>query len=126
MLKVESVVTVADNTWAKKAKIIRILKWSTGSTATVGDSVVVAIKAAMPNGNVKKWQVIKALVVRTKKEVARKDGTYIRFGDNAVILMTKNEKWERNPVWKRIFGPVARELRDLWYKNITNMAEEVL
>jgi len=126
MLKVESVVTVADNTWAKKAKIIRILKWSTGSTATVGDSVVVAIKTAMPNGSVKKWQVIKALVVRTKKEVARKDGTYIRFGDNAVILMTKNEKWERNPVWKRIFGPVARELRDLWYKNITNMAEEVL
>ncbi len=126
MLKVESVVTVADNTWAKKAKIIRILKWSTGSTATVGDSVVVAIKTAMPNGSVKKWQVIKALVVRTKKEVARKDGTYIRFGDNAVILMTKNEKGERNPVWKRIFGPVARELRDLWYKNITNMAEEVL
>ena len=126
MLKVESVVTVADNTWAKKAKIIRILKWSTGSTATVGDSVVVAIKTAMPNGNVKKWQVVKALVVRTKKEVARKDGTYIRFGDNAVILMTKNEKGERNPVWKRIFGPVARELRDLWYKNITNMAEEVL
>ena len=126
MLKVESVVTVADNTWAKKAKIIRILKWSTGSTATVGDSVVVAIKTAMPNGSVKKWQVIKALVVRTKKEVARKDGTYIRFGDNAVILMTKNEKWERNPIWKRIFGPVARELRDLWYKNITNMAEEVL
>ena len=126
MLKVESVVTVADNTWAKKAKIIRILKWSTGSTASVGDSVVVAIKTAMPNGSVKKWQVIKALVVRTKKEVARKDGTYIRFGDNAVILMTKNEKGERNPVWKRIFGPVARELRDLWYKNITNMAEEVL
>jgi len=126
MLKVESVVTVADNTWAKKAKIIKILKWSTGSTATVGDSVVVAIKTAMPNGNMKKWQIIKALVVRTKKEVARKDGTYIRFGDNAVILMTKNEKWERNPIWKRIFGPVARELRDLWYKNITNMAEEVL
>lgn len=126
MLKVESVVTVADNTWAKKAKIIRILKWSTWSTATVWDSVVVAIRTAMPNGNVKKWQIIKALVVRTKKEVARKDGTYIRFGDNAVILMTKNEKGERNPVWKRIFGPVARELRDLWYKNITNMAEEVL
>ena len=126
MLKVESVVTVADNTWAKKAKIIRILKWSTWSTATVWDSVVVAIKTAMPNGNVKKWQVVKALVVRTKKEVSRKDGTYIRFWDNAVILMTKNEKWERNPIWKRIFGPVARELRDLGYKNVTNMAEEVL
>lgn len=126
MLKVESVVTVADNTWAKKAKIIRILKWSTGSTATVWDSIVVAIKTAMPNGNVKKWQVVKALVVRTKKEVSRKDGTYIRFWDNAVILMTKNEKWERNPIGKRIFGPVARELRDLGYKNVTNMAEEVL
>ena len=102
MLKVESVVTVADNTWAKKAKIIRILKWSTGSTATVGDSVVVAIKTAMPNGNVKKWQVIKALVVRTKKEVARKDGTYIRFGDNAVILMTKNEKWVISNCYRKI------------------------
>ena len=126
MLKVESVVNVADNTWAKKAKIIRILKGSTASTATVWDNVVVAIKSATPNWNVKKWQVVKAIVIRCKKEIARKDWTYIRFGDNAVILMTKNEKWEWNPIWKRIFGPVARELRDLWHKNITNMAEEVL
>lgn len=126
MLNVESVVVVADNTWAKKAKIIRILKWSYGSSATVWDNVVVAIKSATPNGNVKKWQVVKAIVVRTKKEIARKDWSYIRFWDNAVVLMTKNEKWERNPIWKRIFWPVARELRDLWFKNITNMAEEVL
>ncbi len=126
MLKNESVVVVADNTWAKKAKIIRILKGSTGKTATVWDKVVVAVKSAMPNGSVKKWQVTQAIVVRVKKEIPRKDGTYIRFGDNAVILLTKNDKWEMSPIGKRIFGPVARELRELWYRNITNMAEEVL
>ena len=126
MLKVESVVNVADNTWAKRAKIITILKWTSASTATVWDNVVVAIKSAAPTWSVKKWQVVKAIVIRCKKEIARKDGTYIRFWDNAVILMTRNEKWEWNPIGKRIFGPVARELRDLWHKNITNMAEEVL
>lgn len=126
MLKNESIVVVADNTWAKKAKIIRILKGSTGKTATVGDSVVVAIKSAMPTGSVKKWEVTRAVVVRVKKEIPRKDGTYIRFWDNAVILMTKNDKWEMSPIWKRVFWPVARELRELWYRNITNMAEEVL
>ncbi|HKL43836.1 MAG TPA: 50S ribosomal protein L14 [Candidatus Absconditabacterales bacterium] len=126
MLKNESVVVVADNTGAKKAKIIRILKGSTGKTATVGDKVVVAVKSAMPNGSVKKGQVTQAIVVRVKKEIPRKDGTYIRFGDNAVILLTKNDKGEMSPIGKRIFGPVARELRELGYRNITNMAEEVL
>ncbi len=126
MLKNESVVVVADNSWAKKAKIIRILKGSAGKTATVGDTVVVAVKSAMPNGTAKKWQVTQAVVVRVKKEIPRKDGTYIRFGDNAVILMTKNDKGEMSPIGKRVFGPVARELRELWYRNITNMAEEVL
>jgi len=126
MLKNESVVVVADNTGAKKAKIIRILKGSAGKTATVWDSVVVAIKSAMPNGSVKKWEVTRAVVVRVRKEIPRKDGTYIRFGDNAIILMTKNDKGEMSPIGKRVFGPVARELRDLWYRNITNMAEEVL
>jgi len=126
MLKNESVVVVADNTGAKKAKIIRILKGSAGKTATVGDSVVVAVKSAMPNGSVKKWEVTRAVVVRVRKEIPRKDGTYIRFGDNAVILMTKNDKGEMSPIGKRVFWPVARELRDLWYRNITNMAEEVL
>lgn len=126
MLKNESVVVVADNTWAKKAKIIRILKGSAGKTATIWDSVVVAVKSAMPNGTVKKWEVTRAVVVRVKKEVPRNDGTYIRFWDNAVILMTKNDKGEMSPTWKRVFWPVARELRELWYRNITNMAEEVL
>ncbi|MCK9467460.1 MAG: 50S ribosomal protein L14 [Candidatus Absconditabacterales bacterium] len=126
MLKNESVVIVADNTGAKKAQIIRILKGSMATTASVGDSVVVAVKSVAPNSNVKKGQVTRAIVVRVKKEVPRKDGTYIRFGDNAVILMTKNEKGEMSPIGKRVFGPVAKELRDLGYKNITNMAEEVL
>jgi len=126
MLKNESVVVVADNTWAKKAKIIRILKGSAGKTATIWDSVVVAVKSTMPNGSVKKWEVTRAVVVRVKKEVPRSDGTYIRFWDNAVILMTKNDKGEMSPTWKRVFWPVARELRELWYRNITNMAEEVL
>lgn len=126
MLKNESVVVVADNTGAKKAKIIRILKGSAGKTATVGDSVVVAIKSAMPNGSAKKWEVTRAVVVRVRKEIPRKDGTYIRFEDNAVILMTKNDKGDMSPTWKRVFGPVARELRELWYRNVTNMAEEVL
>ncbi|HOG15032.1 MAG TPA: 50S ribosomal protein L14 [Candidatus Absconditabacterales bacterium] len=126
MLKNESMVVVADNTGAKKAQIIRILKGSMATTASVGDFVVVAIKSVIPNSHVKKGQITKAIVVRVKKEVPRKDGTYIRFGDNAVVLMTKNEKGEISPIGKRIFGPVARELRDLGYKNITNMAEEVL
>lgn len=126
MLKLESLVNVADNTWAKKAQVIRILKWSSGKTATVGDSVVVAVKSAVPNGSAKKWQVTQAIVVRVRKEIPRTDWSYVRFWDNAVVLMTKNDKWDMSPIWKRIFGPVAKELRDLWYKNITNMAEEVL
>ncbi|HRX63606.1 MAG TPA: 50S ribosomal protein L14 [Candidatus Absconditabacterales bacterium] len=126
MLKNESVINIADNTGAKKAKIIRILKGSTGKTATVGDSVVVAVKDAMPNGSAKKGMVTQAIIVRVKKEIPRKDGSYIRFEDNAAILMTKNEKGEMSPIGKRIFGPVAKELRELGYRNITNMAEEVL
>ncbi len=119
-------VIVADNTGAKKAKIIRILKGSNAKTARVWDSVVVAVKESAPTGSVKKGQVTRAIVVRVKKEIARKDGTYLRFGDNAVVLMTKNDKWEMSPIGKRVFGPVARELRTLGYRNITNMAEEVL
>ena len=125
MLKQESLVVVADNTQAKKAKIIRIVKWSTAKTATVGDRVVVAIKDATPTASVKKWQVVPAVIVRVRKEIARPDGTYVRFGDNAVVLLTKDAKGNMNPIWKRVFWPVARELRDEW-RNITNMAEEVL
>lgn len=126
MLKNESMVVVADNSWAKKAKIIRIIKWSNWKTATVWDIVVVAIKSAAPWGTAKKWEVTRALVVRVRKEVCRKDWTYIRFADNAVVLMSLNDKWVMAPVWKRVFWPVAKELRDLDYKNITNMAEEVI
>ena len=126
MLQNESMVVVADNSWAKKAKIIRIIKSSMAKKAKIGDKVVVAIKEVMPTGSVKKWQVVWAIIVRTKKETKRPDWSYIRFGDNAVVLLTKDAKWNLNPIWKRVFGPVARELKDLWYKNITNMAEEVL
>ncbi len=126
MLKTESIVVVADNTWVKKAKIIRILKSSMARTARIADMVVVAVQEVAPTSTIKKWDVSQAMVVRVRKEIARKDGTYVRFWDNAVILMSKDAKWEIKPIWKRIFGPVARELRDLWYKNITNMAEEVV
>jgi large subunit ribosomal protein L14 len=126
MLKTESVVVVADNTWVKKAKIIRILKSSMARTATIADRVVVAIQEVASNSTLKKWDISQAMIVRIRKEIPRKDGTYVRFWDNAVILMSKDAKWEIKPIGKRIFGPVARELRDLWYRNITNMAEEVV
>ena len=126
MLKIESVVVVADNTWAKKAKIIRILKSSNARTAWIWDKVVLAIREATPTSSVKEWEVVWWIIIRVRKEIARKDWTYVRFGDNAVVLVTKNEKWEINPMGKRIFWPVARELKDVWFKNITNMAEEVV
>jgi large subunit ribosomal protein L14 len=125
MLKQESVVVVADNTQAKKAKIIRIIKGN-AKTARIGDRVIVAVKDASPTASVKKGQVVPAVVVRVKKEIARPDGTYVRFGDNAIVLLTKDAKGNLNPIGKRVFGPVARELRDLGWRNITNMAEEVV
>ena len=126
MLKNESNVVIADNTWAKRWQIFRILKWSNAKTATVGDRVMIAIKDALPTSTIKKGTISQALIVRIAKEIPRKDGTYVRFGDNAVILMSKDAKWEVKPIGKRIFGPVARELRTMWYKAITNMAEEVV
>jgi len=126
MLKNESVIVVADNTGAKKAKIIRILKGSNAKTAGIGDKVKLAIKSAASTGSVKKWEVVMGVVVRVRKERARNDGTYIRFADNAVVLLTKNDKGDITPIGKRVFGPVAKELRDLGYRNITNMAEEVV
>ncbi len=126
MLKTESVVMVADNTGVKKVKIIRILKSSMARTATIADKVVVAVQEVAPTSTIKKWEVTQAMVVRTRKEITRKDWTYVRFWDNAVILMSKDAKGEIKPIGKRIFWPVARELKDLWYRNITNMAEEVV
>jgi len=126
MLKTESVVIVADNTWAKKAKIIRILKSSNARTALIWDKVVLAIREASATSSIKEWEVCWGIIVRVRKEIGRKDWTYVRFGDNAVVLISKNDKWEIAPMWKRVFGPVARELKDMWFKNITNMAEEVV
>lgn len=125
MLKQESMVMIADNTQAKKAKIIRVMKWN-ADTATIGDRVKVAIKEASPAASVKKGQVVDAVVVRVRKEISRSDGTYVRFWDNAIVLLTKDAKWNMNPIGKRVFGPVAKELRDIGWRNITNMAEEVV
>lgn len=126
MLKTESVVVVADNTGVKKAKIIRILKSSNARTALIWDKVVVAVQEVMPTSSIKKGDVAQGLIVRVRKEIGRKDGTYVRFSDNAIVLMSKDAKGEIKPIGKRVFGPVARELRDLGYRNITNMAEEVV
>ncbi len=121
-----SYVNVADNTGAKEALIIKVLKGSGKKggrvSATVGDIVVVSIKKAAPNAPVKKGEVHKAVVVRTRKEIRRKDGSYIRFGDNAVVLI--NQAGE--PKGTRIFGPVARELRDKGFTRIISLAPEVL
>lgn len=113
---------VADNSGAKEVLCIRVLGGSGKRYASVGDKVVVSIKAAMPSGNVKKGAVSKAVVVRTRKEIRRKDGSYIRFDDNAVVLLNNNDE----PRGTRIFGPVARELREKQFMKIVSLAPEVL
>ncbi len=113
---------VADNTGAKKVMCIRILGGSKRRYASVGDVIVVTVKSAIPGGSVKKGDISKAVVVRTKKEVGRKDGSYIRFDENAAVLI--NEQSE--PKGTRIFGPVARELRDQQFMKIISLAPEVL
>jgi len=125
MLQNESSVIVADNTGAKLATIFRILKGSNAKTAKIGDMVVVAIKESTASAVVKKGEVSRAIIVRQRKELRRADGSYVRFGDNAVILVSINDKGETAPVGKRVFGPVARELREK-FRVITNMAEEVI
>ena len=122
MLQQESRLKVADNTGAREALVIRVLGGTKRRYASVGDKIVVAIKDATPNGNVKKCAVSKAVVVRTKKEVRRKDGSYIRFDDNACVLL--NTQGEMRGT--RVFGPVARELRDKEYMKIVSLAPEVL
>ena len=122
MLQQESRLLVADNTGAKEVLTIRVLGGTKRRYASLGDKIVVTIKQATPNGTVKKGQVSTAVVVRAQKEVRRKDGSYIRFDDNAaVILNAQNE-----PKGTRIFGPVARELREGGYMKIISMAPEVL
>ena len=122
MIQQESVVKVADNTGAKTALVIRVLGGTRRRYATLGDVVIVAVKNALPNGTVKKSDVARAVVVRTAKETRRKDGSYIRFDENAVVII--NEQGE--PRATRIFGPVARELREKKYMKIVSLAPEVL
>jgi large subunit ribosomal protein L14 len=122
MIQTESRLSVADNSGAKEVLCIRVLGGTKRRYASVGDKIVVAIKSAMPNGAVKKGSVAKAVVVRTKKEVRRADGSYIRFDDNACVIL--NQAGEMRGT--RIFGPVARELRENNYMKIVSLAPEVL
>ena len=122
MIQQESMVRVADNSGAKRALVIRVLGGTRRRYAGLGDTVIVAVKDALPNGTVKKSEVARAVVVRTAKETRRKDGSYIRFDENAVVII--NEAGE--PRATRIFGPVARELREKKYMKIVSLAPEVL
>jgi large subunit ribosomal protein L14 len=122
MVREETNLTVADNSGAKKIRCFRILGGNKKKYASVGDVIVVSVKSAIPNGNVKKGTVQKAVIVRTAKEIRRKDGSYIRFDDNAAVIL--NDKGE--PRGTRIFGPVARELREKNYMKIVSLAPEVL
>ena len=122
MIQEETNLTVADNSGAKKVRCIRILGGHGKKFASVGDVIVVAVKSAIPNAAVKKGTVQKAVVVRTAKEIRRKDGSYIRFDENAAVIL--NDKGE--PRGTRIFGPVARELREKNYMKIVSLAPEVI
>lgn len=122
MIQQESVLKIADNTGAKRALCIRVLGGSRRRYARVGDVIVVTIKDAMPNAGVKKGDVVRAVIVRTAKEMRRKDGSYIRFDDNAAVLINPNGE----PRGTRIFGPVGRELREKRYMKIVSLAPEVL
>lgn len=122
MIQTESRLNVADNSGAKEVLCIRVLGGTRRRYASVGDTIVVTVKDAVPSGNAKKGAVSKAVVVRTKKEVRRQDGSYIRFDDNAVVLLNAGGEMRGT----RIFGPVARELREKQYMKIVSLAPEVL
>lgn len=122
MIQMQTYLNVADNSGAKKVQCVKVLGGSKRKTAGIGDVIVVAVKDALPNAQVKKGDVQRAVIVRTKKEHRRNDGTYIRFDDNACVIIDTN----LNPKGKRIFGPVARELREAGYMKIISLAPEVL
>ncbi|MBR3466059.1 MAG: 50S ribosomal protein L14 [Bacteroidales bacterium] len=122
MIQQESRLAVADNSGAKEVLCIRVLGGTKKRYARVGDKIVVAIKSAIPSGQVKSGTVSKAVVVRTKRHVRRNDGSYIKFDDNAVVLLTANDELRGT----RIFGPVARELREKQFMKIVSLAPEVL
>ena len=122
MVQQESRLKVADNSGAKEVSVIRVLGGSKVKTGNIGDVVVVAVKKATPNGTVKKGKVAKAVIVRSKFGLRREDGSYIKFDDNACVII----KDDKSPVGTRVFGPVARELRDKNYMKIVSLAKEVL
>lgn len=122
MIQQESRLTVADNSGAKEVLVIRVLGGTKKRYARIGDKIIVTVKHALPSGNVKKGQVTKAVIVRTKKESRRADGSYIRFDDNACVLLNASEELRGT----RIFGPVARELRETQFTKIVSLAPEVL
>ena len=122
MIQQESYLKVADNTGAKEIKCIRVLGGSKRKYGTIGDVIVASVRKSAPGGQVKKGEVVKAVIVRSAKGVRRADGTYVRFDDNAAVLI----KDDKNPRGTRIFGPVARELRDKDYMKILSLAPEVI
>ena len=122
MIQQESRVKVSDNSGAKEILCIRVLGGTKRRYASVGDKIVGTVKHAMPSGNIKKGQVVKAVIVRTRKEIRRPDGSYIRFGDNACVIIDENGQMKGT----RVFGPVARELRDNDFMKVVSLAPEVL
>ena len=122
MIQQESRLKIADNTGAKELLTIRVRNGSTRRYAAVGDEIVATVKSASPTGSVKKGEIVRAVVVRTKRPVRRNDGSYIRFDENAAVIIDEN----KNPKGTRIFGPVARELREGRYMKIVSLAPEVL
>ena len=122
MIQMMSYMNVADNSGAKRVQCIKVLGGSKRTSAGIGDIVIVAVKVALPTGAVRKGQVVRAVIVRTRKELKRDDGSYVRFDDNACVIVDTGG----NPAGKRIFGPVARELRELDFMKIISLAPEVL
>ena len=122
MIQVESYLKVADNTGAKEIHTIRVLGGSKRKYGNIGDIIVASVRKATPGGTVKKGEVVKAVIVRTKRGVRREDGSYVRFDENAAVII----KEDRNPKGTRIFGPVARELREKDYMKILSLAPEVI
>ena len=122
MIQMQTVLDVADNSGAKKISVIKAVGGSTGRFAGIGDVVTASVKEALPEGTVKKGQVVRAVIVRTAKAVRRRDGSYIRFDRNAAVLIDK----QNEPIGTRVFGPVARELREKRFMKIISLAPEVL
>ncbi len=124
MIQQESRLKVADNSGARELSVIRVLGGSKVKTGNIGDIVVATVKKAIPNGTIGKGKVVKAVVVRTKAGLRREDGSYIKFDDNAAVIIKSRE--DKTPVGTRVFGPVARELRDKDFMKIVSLAKEVL